>query len=112
MQGKEFSYKTAKVEQDTRADISAKEFWKREQKSFLDIHILNSLASGIIRLCLEILLAMNERDKIRMYVERIIDIEQGTFTLILFTSAEGMARQSHICKRMTELKTGKGGRGG
>ena len=54
---------------------------------------------------------MNERDKIRMYSERIINVEQGTFTPLVFTSAGGMARQSQIFyKRMTELMAGKRGR--
>ena len=35
LQGEEFNYKTAKVEQEARVDISARGFWNRGQKIFL-----------------------------------------------------------------------------
>ena len=54
---------------------------------------------------------MNERDKIRKYSERIINVEQGTFTPLVFTSAGGMGRQSQIFyKRMAELMAEKRGK--
>ena len=53
---------------------------------------------------------MNERDKIRKPSERMINVEQGTFTSLAFTSAGGMARQSLIFyKKMAELMTEGGG---
>ena len=53
---------------------------------------------------------MNERDKIRKCSERIINVEQGTFTPLVFTSAGVMARQSQIFyKRMAELMAEKRG---
>ena len=56
---------------------------------------------------------MNERDKIRKYSERITNVEQGTFTPLVFTSTGGMARQSQIFyKRMSELMAEKRGGGG
>ena len=56
---------------------------------------------------------MNERDKIRKYSERIINVEQGTFTPLVFTSAGGMVSQSQIFyKRMAELMAEKSGGGG
>ena len=43
--------------------------------------------------------------------EQIINVEQGTFTLLVFTSAEEMARQSQIFyKRMAELMAEKRGK--
>ena len=54
--------------------------------------------------------AKKERDKIRKYSERIINVEQSTFTPLVFTSAGGMARQSQIFyKRMAELMVEKRG---
>ena len=53
---------------------------------------------------------MNERNKVRKYSERIINVEQGTLTSLVFTSAGGMARQSQIFyKRMAEFITEKRG---
>ena len=90
LQGEEFNYKTAKVEQEVRVDISARGFWNRGQKSFFDLRVFNPLAPCYSRLSLDASHAMNERDKIRKYSERIINVEQGTFTPLVFTSAGGM----------------------
>ena len=108
LQGEEFNYQTAKVEQEARVDISARGFWNRGQKSFFDLRVFNPLALCYSRLSLDASHAMNERDKIRKYSERIINVEQGTFTPLVFTSAGGMARQSQIFyKRMVELMAEK-----
>ena len=55
---------------------------------------------------------MNERDMIKN-TAIAINVEQGTFTPIVFTSEGEIARQSQIYKRMAELMIEKGGgRGG
>ena len=69
LQGKEINYKTAKVEQEARVDISARGFWNRGQKSFFDLCVFNPLAPCYSRLSLDVSHAMNERDKIRKYSE-------------------------------------------
>ena len=110
LQGEEFDYKTAKVEQEARVDISARGFWNRGQKSFFDLRVFNPLALCYSRSSLDASHAMNERDKIRKYSKRIINAEQGTFTPLVFTSAGGMARQSQIFyKRMADLMAEKTG---
>ena len=110
LEGEEFNYKTAKVEQEARVDISARGFWNRRQKSFFDLRVFNPLAPCYSRSSLDAPHAMNERYKIRKYSERIINVEQGTFTPLVFTSAGGMTRQSQIFyKRMAELMAEKRG---
>ena len=96
------------MEQEARVDISARGFWNRGQKSFFDIRIFNPLALCYSRLSMDAAHAKNERDKIKKYSERIINVEQGTFTPLVFTSAGGMARYSQIFyKRMAELMAEK-----
>ena len=51
----------------------------------------------------------NERDKKREYDERIREVEQGTFTPLVFTSAGGMAPQAttfyaHLAQQLSEKK--------
>ena len=91
-----FNYKTAKVEQGATVDISARGFWIRGQNAFFDIRVFNPLAPCYSGLNLDAAHAKNERDMIRKYSERIINVEQDTFTPLVFTSARGMARQSQI----------------
>ena len=76
LQGEEFNYKTAKVKQEARVDISARGFWNRGQKSFFDLRVFNPLAPRYSRLGLNASHAMNERDKIRKYSERIINVNR------------------------------------
>ena len=110
LQGEDFNYKTANVEQEARVDISARGFWNRGQKSFFDLQVFNPLALCYSGLSLDAAHPKNERDKIRKYSGRIINVEQGTFTPLVFTSAGGMARQSQIFyKRMAELMAEKKG---
>ena len=107
----EFNYKSANIEQEERVNISARGFWNRGQNSFFDIRVFNPLAPRYSGLSLDATHAKNERDKTRKYSERIINVEQGTFTPLVFTSAGGMARQSQIFyKRMAELMAEKRGR--
>ena len=75
-----------------------------------DLRVFNPLAPCYSGLSLDAAHAKNERDKIRKYSERIINVEQGTFTPLVFTSAVGMARQSQIFyKSMAELMAEKRG---
>ena len=84
---KEFHYRTTKVEQEARVDISARGFWNGEQKSFFDLRVFSPLAQRYSRLSLEASHTMNEREKIRNYSEGLINVEQGTFTPLVFISA-------------------------
>ena len=91
-------------------DISARGFWNRGQKSFFDVRVFSPLAPCYSRLSLEASHAMNERDKMRKYNERIINDEEATFTPLFFTSAGRMAIQRQIFyKRMAELMAEKRG---
>ena len=80
LQGEEFNYKTANVEQEARVDISVRGFWNRGQKSFFDLRIFNPLAPCYSGLRLDAAHAKNERDKTRKYGKRIKNVEQDTFT--------------------------------
>ena len=89
LQGEDFNDKTAKLETEATVAISDIGLWSRWQKSFFDIRMFNLLAQRYSWLSLEASRAMNERDKIRKYNERIINAEQGIFTLLSF----------HRCRR-------------
>ena len=86
LQGEKFNYKTANVEQEARVDIRARVFWNRGQNAFFDLRVFNPLAPCYSRLSLNAAHAKNERDKTRKYGERIINVEQGTFTPLLCIS--------------------------
>ena len=97
LQGEKFNYKIAKVEQEARVDIGARGFWNRGQKSFFDLRVFNLLAPCYSRSSLDASHAMNERDKIRKYSERIINVEHGVLRKLKHIFPNTYQRIKSIC---------------
>ena len=55
----------------------------------------------------------HENDKKRLYTQRVMDVEQGTFTPLVFTTTGGMGEEHEECKRyhnrLAELVAAKKG---
>ena len=77
---------------EARSDISARWFWIRGQKVFFDISGFDPNAqhhqNKTLRKCYEI----NEQEKKREYNSRNLNVEQGTFTPLMFSATGGMGR--------------------
>ena len=87
-----------------RSDISATGFWIRGQRAFFDIRVFDPNAqrhqSKTLRKCYEI----NEQEKKGEYSSRILNVEQGTFTALLFSATRGMGRAcSMFVKKLSQL---------
>ena len=76
-----------------RSDINARGFWIRGQRAFFDIMVFDPNAqrhqSKTLRKCYEI----NELEKKRQYSSRILNVEQRTFTPLVFSATGGMGRE-------------------
>ena len=72
-------------------DISASGFWARGQRAFFDIRIFNPMATSNRNQDLKAAHTKHENDKMREYGERVREVEQGTFTPLVFTTSGGMA---------------------
>ena len=106
--GEEFRWKTANTAKDARLDISARGFWTRRQRAFFDIRICNPMAQSYQGKTLKEIHTKNEKDKMREYSERVINIEQGSFTPLVFTTSGGMGPQAKIFyARIAELMAEK-----
>ena len=89
---------------EARSDISARGFWIRGQRAFFDIRVFDPNAqryqSKTLRKCYEI----NEQEKKREYSSRILKVEQGTFTPLVFSATGGMGREcSMFVKKLSQL---------
>ena len=93
--GEELRYKTGKVEDDARVDVSARNFWRFGDKVFLDIRIFNPIADTHLKKSLKEAHEANEQEKKRQYNDRIQNVEHGFFTPLVFSCFGGM---SHECK--------------
>ena len=63
---------------NARPDVRARGFWREGQNAFFDVRITNT---------------KHEREKKRQYNNRIMNVEHGTFTPLVFSVNRGMAKE-------------------
>ena len=101
--GEVFQAKTAKIEKDARLDVAARGFWMRGQRAFCDIRVFNPLAKCHRSKPLTKVHEMHEKEKKVKYATRVLEVEQGSFTPLVFSCFGGMSREcSYFFKRLAE----------
>ena len=89
---------------EARLDIAARGFWVNGQKAFFDVRVINPIAGRYKNLKIEKACEVNEKEKKRTYNQRVLQIEQGTFTPLVFTAMGGCGREAKVFyKRVSEL---------
>ena len=95
---------------DARLDVHARGFWDRQQSAFFDVRVCHPNADSYRELSPKQIFQLHENERKRQYSRRVLEVEQGTFTPLVFTSTGGMADE---CKRfhssLAELLALKGG---
>ena len=66
-------------------DIRAKGFWRAAQDAYFDVRVMNPLAATHMKVPLHKVYDKHEKEKKRAYNHRIISIEHGTFTPLVFS---------------------------
>ncbi|KAG0718930.1 hypothetical protein GWK47_051545 [Chionoecetes opilio] len=93
---------------EARVDICARGFWTRGQRTFLNIRIFDPMAASHRELSLEAVHHRNELEKIRAYGDRILQVDHGTFTPLVFTTSGGMAPKARsFYSRLADLMSVK-----
>ena len=95
----------------SRPDIRARGVWRDGQNAFFDVRVTNSHSPSQVHLTTEQVLKKHEQEKKRNYNRRIMDIEHGTFTPLVFAVSGGMGREcsmfhKHVAERLS-IKTGE-----
>ena len=93
--GEKFQYKSANIDEGARVDVAARGFWVRGKKAFVDVRIFNPIAKQYSNQNLKAAHRRNEKEKKREYNDRIMQIEHGSFTPLVFSCYGGM---SHECE--------------
>ena len=75
---------------EARPDVRARGFWRKGQNAFFDVRVTNAGSESQRNVALKSVLIKHEREKKREYNERIMNIEHGTFTPLIFTIHGGM----------------------
>ena len=81
---------------DVRLDVYARGFWDRQGSAFFDVSVFHPNAESCKDLTILQLYRKHEDEKKRLYANRVLEVEQGTFTPLIFTRTGGMAIE---CKR-------------
>ena len=70
--------------------MSARGVWIRGNKAYFDVKVFNPLARSYFNQTLKAAHKSNENAKKRLYMERVINVEHGTFTPLVFTCLGGI----------------------
>ena len=81
---------------DARLDIHARGFWERQRSAFFDVRVCHPNADSYKDLTPQQIYRQHENEKKRMYASRVMEVEQATFTPLVFTTTGGMAEE---CRR-------------
>ena len=78
-----------------RVKISTRTFGQpMGQRAFFDVRVFNPFAPSYRNQKLSTAFSANEREKKRAYAERIVNIEHGSFTPLVFTPYGGSSRET------------------
>jgi hypothetical protein len=95
---------------DARSDVRARGFWTRQQNAFFDVRIFYPNARCYRTRPLQKVFSSLEKEKKREYSDRILQIEHGSFTPLVFASNGGMGKEAtialkHLATLMSEKLT-------
>ena len=102
--GETYEHKTAKTGEECRPDIRARGFWINGQQAFFDVRVFDPTALRYINQNIQQCFVKNENEKKRNYNNRIMNVDNGSFTPLVFSIHGSMGRE---CKtfyaRLAEL---------
>ena len=102
--GENIDEKTAKIGDEARLDISAIGFWNPVQRVFFNIRVFDHNAQRYRNNNLQKSFIRNEVEKKKHYNERVLNVENASFTQLVFNVNGGMGRESKtFFKRLTEI---------
>ena len=104
--GEAFSHRTANLSNEARVDVSARGLWRPYQKAFLDIRVFNPLAKRYGSV--EKAFVTHQKEKKRVYGRRVLEVENGTFTPMVFSIIGGLGKECDTTyKRIGQLLADK-----
>ena len=88
-----FRYKTTNRSTEARLDIKANGFWRKGQTAFFDIRVTHvNCKTNQDKQTAEVFLN-HEKEKKRQYLKRVLDVEHGTFTPLIFGTNGGLGKE-------------------
>ena len=92
-----YVYYTAITEENARLDLKANGMWgDRFHTTFFDVRVFNPHASSYRSTAPSTLYQRHEKEKRRAYNQRITEVEQASFSPLIFSATGGMGRTATI----------------
>ena len=86
---------TSTVKTDkARADVSAVGVWSPMERTFFDVQIFHPNSASYLDKTVEQLYQEKEQGKKRCYNDRILQVEKGSFSPLIYTTTGGMGPES------------------
>lgn len=100
-----FFHRSANTEDGARLDVRAQGFWGiHHQQAYFDIRVFNPLAKTNRQTSLPACFRSHDREKRRIYEQRVLEVERGSFTPLVFSALGGVSRSTEITyKRLASL---------
>jgi hypothetical protein len=93
---------------DARLDVHARGFWDRQSSAFFDVRVFHPNAESYKNLTTTQAYRLHEKEKKKAYASRVLEVEQGSFTPLVFTTTGGMAEECmRFHSRLAELLAAK-----
>ena len=93
-----------------RLDVSAVNLWSPLARAFVDVRVFNSQASTNWAKTIPQMYISHENQKKTEYLPRVIQIEKGTFTPLVFSTSGGMGKEADkFIRRIAERMSMKRG---
>ena len=106
--GETFDSKSTNARDEARLEISARGFWTKCQIAFFNVKVLEPNTKRYEGKTLQQYYRTNEMGKKRKYNERILQVENGSFTSLAFSANGGMGKEANKCySRIAENLTEK-----
>ena len=84
-------------------DISSRGLWSTFERSFFDVRVLHPNAPSYQTIDMDKLYKRHEQEKMRKYNSRVITVERGSFTPLIYTTFGGWGPQAtRYHKRLAE----------
>ena len=88
--------RSANTQRDARLDVRAKGFWRESQNAFFDVRITNADCDSQVDKDISSVLKKHEKEKKRQYNARVMEVEHGTFTPLVFSIKGVMGQECQI----------------
>ena len=84
-----FELKSANISDDARLDVKARGFWRKGETAFFDVRVTHVNSSSSKNLRTSQIFRRHEEAKKREYLERVLEVEHGSFTPLVFGTNGG-----------------------